>query len=900
MRLKLFILFLFFTLLTPLFCQKNIIVNADNISIEQVFKQIEEQSGYKFSYNPGILKGIPPVTCHIQIKNLASVLDIIFQKTDIQFVFVDNFIILKKRSKTRTISGYLYDDQSSETLIAANIFDSQSGKGTVSNNFGFYSLSIPLETARLYVSYVGYKTKLISVNTLNDTVLSIRLEPSSQLQEVVVKGKENTQITSTETGKLSMNSVELKSVPAFLGESDVIKTLQLTPGVAAGTEGVAGMYVRGGNIDENLYMVDGNPIYHVNHLMGIFSTFNPDAVKIMNFYKGSFPARYGGRLSSVVDLRMNDGDMKKYTGTFSIGLLSSRINYQGPIIKDKTSFSVSLRRTYFDLLTRPTLAIINSIRRKESKNYETVDIAYDFYDFNGKISHKFSEKSRLYLSLYSGKDNLFGKYGNYSKYSHEQSINTDEPYYSESSQSQSIKMDWGTQLASLNWAYQFNHKLFANTTLVYSKYLSDITSTNAEWDLNKYQISDKEVIYEKNKTNSSVYGSGIEDVGLRTDFDFSPYNNHYIRFGSSFLNHLFHPEHNQVLMNETSDGIKAEKKIIYANDSVRIQDASFYIEDEMNLTSRLKINAGLHFSGFFVQGKSYLSVQPRFSSRYLIDEKTSLKASYAKMNQYLHLLQSSIISLPNDLWVPITKNIKPLISHQVSAGIYHDYRNFEISMEGYYKTSQNQIEYKEGAELLSVGKNWQDRVVQGLGKSYGLEWMINKKSGNTTGWIGYTLAWAKRHFPNGEINGGKPYFATYDNRHKINVVVVQKLSKKTDLSLSWIFASGNRATIPMEKYQNIEYHDYYIQERNNFKMPDYHRLDLSFNFYRPRKNGKMGIWNVSIYNTYFRKNAFMIFPSTDMVYEGGGNWGKVIEQKSVYKQVSVFPIIPSFSYTLKF
>ena len=886
------------------FSQNTISLNVKKMPIEQVLSIIEKQSAFVFSYNPDLLKNTPEITINIQNKTIDQILSIVLNKNNIQYIIKDKNIILKKKItpaiKYRTISGYVFDNQSHETIISATVYDLKSQRGTISNNYGFFSLTIPENEASIRTSYVGYAPKIIQITNSSDTLINVFLETTS-LQEVIVEGRTNSPVLNTDVGKLTMNSLELKSTPAILSESDVLKTLQLTPGVNAGTEGVSGLYVRGGNADENLYLVDGNPIYHVNHLGGLFSTFNPDAVKILSFYKGSFPARFGGRLSSVVDMRMNDGDLKKVSGSFSIGLLSSRINLQGPIIKDKTSFNISLRRTYFDLLTTPVLYFVNTKTYKEDpNNYFKVMLKYNFYDFNGKISHRFSDKNRLYLSLYSGKDNAYGNHEEsyQNKYTEAESANYNGLYYSKRFDSDIIKMTWGTQLASLNWTNQINEKLFSSLNIMYGKYVSDINSTIINENFNKFHTSTgTDNIEDTNNKMTSLYGSGIVDYGIHSNFDYSFSDIHTIKFGGTLLNHIFNPEHNQTIIQETENNVDTTKQANYIQDKVPILDMSVYAEDEIRVSDRLKVNAGLHLSDFFVSGKSYFSLQPRISSRYLINNHTSVKLAYAQMNQYLHLLQSSFVSMPNDLWMPITKDIKPLISHQITAGGYYQYKNFDFSMEAYYKLSKNQMEYKEGAELLEIGKNWEERVAQGIGKAYGFEWLASKSKGKFTGWAGYALSWATRQFPNGDINLGRPYYARFDNRHKINLVGMYKISKKIDVSASWIYASGNRVTIPLENYLNFGRDENYIAERNNYRMPDYHRLDLSINFTKLTKKRKTAVWNISFYNAYNRHNAFMIIPDYEYVRY---NQNQYSGYKYVYKKVSIFPIIPSFSYTFKF
>ncbi len=886
--------------------QKTITLDVKGRPLLEILPEIEKQSGYTFSYTPSLLKGFAKVTLRAKNEPLEKVLHRLFGQSDIRASVQGKYIILKKRPRNVVVSGFVYDRESHEPLIGANLYEEISGEGAATNNFGFYSFSVaPDEEIRLRSSYVGYMTAHRSIAISGDSVMDFFLEPSSLLKEVVVEGNLRNAVHHAETGKISLEAATLKAVPAFMGESDVVKTLQHMPGVAAGTDGMAGLYVRGGNADENLYLVDGNPLYHIHHLLGIFSAFNPEAVKTMDFYKGSFPGRYGGRLSSVMDVRMNDGDMKKYSGTASVGLISSRFSLQGPIVKDRTSFSVSLRRTYLDLLARSAMFVLNRRnKKKDPLNYEHMDFGYYFYDFNAKFTHRFSDKSRIYLSVYDGKDQFFGESHTIDK--NETTYVQDDKeflYTSKYEDNISINLSWGNRMASVNWAYAIHPRLFSNATLVYSRYWSDI-GTSSELIQSSTSQYAKDTPPERKSYYAlyhPIYRSGIEDVGYRLEMDYARDNRHRIRFGTALLHHHFRPEESRVY-NGLKDGqITKNDTITYADENIGVTELSLYAEDEMDLGKRWKVNAGLHLSGFFVQGRSYVSAQPRLSARYLLSPDFSVKASFGKMHQYVHLLQNSYLSAPTDLWVPVTRNIKPLSSHQFSAGIYGKYQGFDLSAEAYYKKSTNQIDYKDGVGLLTGNLNWEQRVAQGVGVSYGLEMMARKRFGNTTGWVGYTLSWANRRFPGGEINQGKTFPARYDNRHKLNAVLSHTFNKHFDINLSWMYASGNNTTLPEEQYVDINGQQAsYIQERNNFKMPGYQRLDISVNYYRHKKKGRMGIWNFSIYNVYAHHNSFIVLPSEGFAPGPDSIDGYPQHSYPTYQSYCIFPFIPSFSYTYTF
>ena len=539
-----------------------------------------------------------------------------------------------------TISGYVTDKTSKETLIGANILENQSGLGATTNSFGFYSLTLPEGNITLGYSYIGYEYTYKSLYLDKDTIINISLNDNNRLEEIIiVSDKTETGLKATQMSAMDIPIAQIRNTPSILGEADVLKAIQLTPGVQSGTEGSAGIHVRGGGPDQNLILLDGIPLYNVEHVFGFFSVFTPEAVKKVSFFKGSFPARFGGRLSSVIDVRTNDGNMQKYHGSFSIGLLSSKINFEGPIIKDKTSFNISARRSYFDLLIRPFMP-------KDEKG------GYYFYDINAKINHKFNDRSRLFLSAYNGKD----------EYSY--SYKSVENNYSNYSSQDKQKLNWGNTVFAARWNYIFNNKLFSNSTIAYNKYLfnanlktSQKETHNGASQENKYQ---------------SDYNSGIRDWSYSIDFDYNPSPSHHIKFGGGYLYHTFSPEIQTSRIQEQNSGTTNDTVYnVSPNPRIYAHEASLYAEDNFSLNDRISINAGVHLSLFHVQKKSYFSLQPRISLRYEFMKDITLKASYTKMNQYINLLSSSSISMPTDLWVPVTKNIKPMSAHQYSLGTYY-------------------------------------------------------------------------------------------------------------------------------------------------------------------------------------------------------------------------------------
>ena len=781
-------------------------------------------------------------------------------------------------AQKRTISGYVMDAASKETLIGATVFDRNSGKGCATNNYGFYTLTLDQGGVDLQVSYVGYTQQNKAIDLKENLSINFLLETNTTLDEVVVEATRATvSARSPQMSVVELPVQQIKSIPTLFGEADVLKAIQLLPGVQNGSEGSAGMYVRGGGPDENLLLLDGVPVYNVNHALGFFSVFNPDALKNVTLYKGSFPAHFGGRLSSVVDIRMKEGDMQKYHGNVSVGLISSKLNVEGPIVKDKLSFNLSFRRTYGDLLIKPTLWIASAISPDMSK----LRAGYNFYDLNAKLNWKISDKDRLYLSFYTGDDAIsFGvRYKDYEN---------DGVQYTNN---MGLGWRWGNKVASLRWNHVMSQKLFMDASVNYTQYRHRLTM----------DMSDERFYEQYNQTVKDefnmAYKSGINDLTAKVDFDYTPLPNHEIRFGGNYTYHMFRPEVQSAKMvegNQTAIDTTMSASNVYAHET------ALYAEDNMTFGDIFRVNAGVHYSTFTVEGKTYQSVQPRLSASVMLASNLSLKAGYAYMTQYVHLLSNSSLSLPTDLWVPVTKNIVPMNAHQWSLGAFYELpRLFDISLEGYYKTMDNLIEYKDGASFFGSSDTWENKVCMGRGWAYGVEFLVQRSFGKTTGWIGYTWAHSKRKFDREgmEINGGKVFPAKYDRRHDISITVQHKFSDRFDLSGTWVFSSGNCGTLGTQVYEGLMDEWGYIPsinalERNNFRMGNYHRLDLSVNFHKQKKHG-IRTWNISVYNVYNHKNPFIVY--TDY------GWDEATQtEKKKLMQASLFPIIPSVSYSYKF
>ena len=744
-----------------------------------------------------------------------------------------------------TISGYVTDAESGERLIGATVYLPALRRGVATNAYGFYSLSAPpADTLLLLVSYVGYAPRRDTLIGQQNLRHDVALTPNILLDEVEVVA------TDEETGRappLSVHRIPIQTVhtaPVLGGESDLLKTLQLLPGVKFGNEGSAGLYVRGGSPDQNLILLDGVPVYNVSHLFGFLSVFNSDALHSMELIKGGIPARYGGRLSSVLNITMKEGNLKERQGVFALSPIAGRFTYEGPIKKDTSSFIISARRTWLDAIA--AVALLPQDRT----------LGYNFYDLNAKYNHRLNARNRVYVSFYTGRDRFFDT-------------------FNDGADRSTFNFRWGNLTAVARWNSIINAKLFMNTSLSYSSY-------------NFFQ----EYRVEQEGTDFfSQTRSRIQDGTLRTDFDYALGPSHALKFGIQLTQQRFRPDVVQ-LVNASADTTFNNQDFIDAT------NAEVYAEDDITLSERVSVNVGLRASAFGVNGRTYANLQPRLAGRYQISSTQSLTASYTNMVQYLHLLTNSSLGLPTDLWVSSTENIAPQRAEQVALGFTQGLRNgmYQVSVESYYKRMRNLIAYRDGANyLFQNGEDWQNKVVAGDGDAYGVELLIDKKRGKLTGWLGYTLSWANRWFA--EIDNGRTFPFRYDRRHDVSLLVSYELPKDRLLSFTFVYATGNAITLPTARYQGVrppnwEYADYgqsafddrvLLGQRNNYRMPAYHRLDVSYQRRKETKRLNHRTWIFSLYNAYSRLNPYFLYESN----------GKL-------KQYSLFPIIPSVTYRLEF
>lgn len=757
-------------------------------------------------------------------------------------------------AQTYTLSGYIKDADSGETLIGANIFNADNqAEGTSTNAYGFFSLSMQQGKYKVMVTYLGYNTLVKEIDLSQDQVMDFDLGQGVVMEEVTISAKESEKdanVQSTQMGQVELPMENIKKLPALLGEVDILKTLQLLPGVLSSGEGGSGFYVRGGGPDQNLVLLDEAVVYNTGHLLGFFSVFNADAIKNTTLIKGGMPARYGGRLSSVVDVQMSDGNYKYYKAEGGIGIISSRLTLQGPIQKEKSSFLVSGRRTYALDLAQPFL---------EGGTFEGTN--YYFYDFNAKLNFKLSDKDRIFASGYFGRDVLNFRQP-------ERDFSFDVPY--------------GNTTATLRWNHLFSDKLFMNVSAIYNDYQFAFSGGQEDF---LFQVK-----------------SAVEDVNLKVDFDYYPNPVHSVKYGINTTYHTLTPNTASATSGDITFETGFEPK--YA------QETGVYIQDDIKVSPQLSINGGLRISFFnqlgpytskidgqeygnFETAKIYSGFEPRLSGKYTVSKDMSVKGAVTFTTQYVHLVTNSASTLPTDIWVPSTEIIEPQRGVQYALGLFKNFDDamWETSIELYYKDLKNQIDYAEDY-VNDFGTEVEDSFVFGKGRAYGSEFFLRKNRGRLTGWIGYTLARTERSFD--DIEGGRWYPAVYDRLHDLSVVANFELTDKLELGASFIYGSGRWFT-PYQSFYFIEGNiSPEFGPRNSAQLEDYHRFDLSLTYTPKAKNEKKykSSWNLSFYNIYNRKNPYFIYYDAATDRESGTT------QLEAYK-VTIFPIIPSISYNFK-
>ena len=793
--------------------------------------------------------------------------------------FVVFFLGLSAQNRY-TVSGFVNDSATGEALIGASIYIQEIQKGVATNTYGFYSVTLEQGSYTFITRYIGYQQQDRKLDLRADLKMNVDLRSATQeiKQVEVVKEKRKSNTESTDMGRIDIDVQKLNTLPALLGEVDILKVLQFLPGVKSNGEGNSGFYVRGGGPDQNLILLDEATVYNASHLFGFFSVFNADAVKNLELIKGGMPANYGGRTSSVLDITMKEGNDNQFHGQGGIGLISSRLTFEGPIIKNKGSFIVSGRRTYIDVLTKPFL--------KDNPNFGGT--GYYFYDINAKANYRLSDKDRFYLSGYFGRD-VFDFGGN----------DPGDP---------SFRIPWGNATVAGRWNHVFGPKLFMNATATFSDYKFEFGGTQDQFSFKLF--------------------SGIKDYGLKVDLSQYPNVRHTLKYGGQYIYHVYTPSTVAIESGETQFNIDTPSKLL-------AHETALYILDEFDATDRLRLNGGLRFTSFahvgefkqyvlnsegqasrvivnYGKGKpvaNYLGLEPRLSARYRLTNTSSVKASYNRNLQYVHLASFSSIALPTDVWIPSSSNVKPQIGTQYAAGYFRDFKEhvYEGSVEVYYKDMANLIEYKEGAQPQDNGNtNYDSQLVFGNGYSYGAEFFLKKRTGRLNGWIGYTWSKTMRKFP--DIDDGKEFPSRWDRTHDVSIVASYDLNKRWTLGSTFTYQTGQAATLPVQRYFIEGRIVSQFTERNGFRMAPYHRMDVAATLInketKKRKDKVTGVvtevprkyrssWTFSIYNVYNRANPYFIYFA---------NEGNIAEGnfKVTAKQVSLFSILPSVTWNFKF
>lgn len=856
-------------------------------------KAADVMGGRTFVYGQDVRLPHPISIAPNDPRTLEEILDRELQGTGITYRITRNHILLftpkskaeTQEEKTHTLYGYVIDQESKESLIGANIYIPISQCGTSTNEFGHFSITLPEGETWVETSYIGYQKDVRTIRLTHDTLITIALKLSNTLREITVNAdRPETGIASSRIGASTIPVQQVINTPSLLGEADVLKTLQYQPGVQTGMAGQVSMSVHGGDADQNLFLLDGMLLYNVDHVMGFESAFMPDAVKHVDFYRGSFPSRYGGRLSSVTDVRTKDGDMQQYHGNFSIGLLSSHLTVEGPVIKDRTSFVVSARRSYADW-------VINAF--SPMLDWDIDNFRLYFTDIHAKVNHKIGDRDRLYLGFYHGRDVIGVDDKKTNEYEENRGVNRTL-----------IALHWGNTLYHARWNHIFSPKLFTNLTVGYNRFtLSNLAQLEAQEYRSKVLTSDM--------MSNQAFRSGIDDLLAMMDFDYHPQPAHHLRFGAQYTRHEFRPEvqssHFRLFEEgviSTDETFRSDNKVLLAN------EAALYAEDDMTLSEHWQLNAGLRASIFSTQGKTYPALEPRLTVSRMLGEGWRAKASYSLMHQYVHKITSSQIASPSDLWVPVTRSMKPMSAHQWATGLSYDRLNgWELEAEAYWKEMYDIIDVIDGANFFGNSKAWETKVTSGRGRSYGVSFNVSRTAGRTTGMLNYTLSRSDRWFPNGLVNSGQHYPYRYDRRHVVHLLVQHQLTKNIELNAGWNFASGALTTVAKQQTEYIEpdgsiFSEGYFSGRNNYRMEPTHQLDLGINFHHATKHGER-IWNVSLMNAYCHMNQDMVYASYETIYENQGFQpdGSPImlpKERRVLKQITVIPLLPSFTYTYKF
>ncbi len=849
------------------------IENITGSTIELI-KYFEAESGWVISYSSRLCFN-DNIELPASTKPLEEFVEVIFGGCDVSIIIREKKLIVKpdnSRTNKITLSGIVVDASSAERLPYSTVFSFENEIGTISNGYGFFSIELPKGENRLSVGFVGYSQIFESLVLEKDTFIIIPLDANLYLDEVNIYSRRYlNKSVSKKLGVEELDADDIKKMPTVFGETDLVKSIQMLPGVQGGSEGFSGLYVRGGGPDQNLILMDDVPIYNIGHLFGFFSIFNGDAVKYVNIYKSGFPARFHGRLSSVVDIRMIDGNNEKIKGTVNIGLLASSVSINGPLIKNKLGFSASLRRTYMN----PILSLYRA---------GGAATTYYFYDANLKLNYNISQRSRFYTSVYVGKD-LYSTLFNSQKVLLEKDEGDDLMI----SVRDKTEASWGNVVGAARWNYIWNDKLFSNLTATTSIYNFGVGIENVDI------VNFEESIFEQR------YKSGVKDFTAKIDFDYYPVNSHYIKFGASYINHFFKPG---IDIFTRDIDTKLQTDTIVGSERLWGSEASIYVEDEYSLSNKLHINVGVSSVLFWGETKKYNSVEPRFSAVYSLLDDLGVRISYTHMSQYIHTLNLSNIALPADLWLPVTDKIPPMKSRQASVGTFWTFgkiNRYNFSVDMYYKSQKNLLHYTESAGFLDYSTRWDEKLAVGDGETSGIEFYMKKTTGKLQGWMSYTFSQASNWFDG--INEGKPFPMRYDRPHDFRINSHYYFNEKLMLSSMWQYGSGLPITLPSEKYYAPDLHHLKsdigyseaLHDYNSYRMLPFHRLDLSI-IYSQTKKKYNTVWDFGVINVYGRKNPFMLYISNKSTPYGD----KTLPERTI-EQISLLSYpIPYIKYSIIF
>lgn len=838
----------------------------DKSTIRSVIEKMREKYAVMFVYNSSLDLSVLHEDVDIENKSLQESLQIVFSGTDIRYEVKDGYVLLQK-IKQYTLSGYVYQE-TGEAVVHATVLDMTTGNGTLTNERGFFSLVLREGYHKIRVSCIGAGEDIRTIDLKDNRMETVFLKSGYKLEEVVVTVDSHSSFHSVQDGKESVRARDLERGVYFMSTPDVLSALHNLSGIASGADPVSGLYVHGGDHDENLIMIDGAPLYHVNHIGGLFSAFNTDVVKNIDFYKSGFPTKYGGRLSSVLDVYTREGDVKKFHGRLALGAMDARVQLEGPIVNQTTSFNVAFRRTWLNLIPVPLLDVISMNQGGSQKT------RYFFHDFNAKISHLFSEKRRLYVNFYSGYDKA--RMDHCQTYDEGLRLDTDK-----------FLVRWGNTALSVGWESVCSRKLSMSLIGFYTHNFAEFHYQG------QIQVGDGKMerqCMEEIRTNAST----IDDVGYRLEFDYRPVFGHRLRLGSNYTNHLLRPQdYARKSFTDNNhwmpDSQQAETKM-----SFRGNEFSLFAEEEIIWGEKVRLNGGITWNLFRRNRFTESSFEPRISCNYRLNSTTSLKISLTKMSQAMQRLSSTYLNMPIDCWVFSTDKTGYSYSWQLAAGFYKVWPDYvRLKIGGFYKTMNHLIAYSGMERLNPSAIEWEENITKGKGKSYGVECEAAYNKGPVSLHLSYTLSWSRRFFP---AFYERWFFDKFDNRHALNVSWNCSLGKQVDFYALWRFHSGNRFTLPQQIVsapllpgEEVSYADFILYDvPNNAVLPTFHRLDCGIRYRKPMKKGREQVWDLSIYNVYARHNAF--YAEQVQREDGTVEW----------KTVGGLPFFPSLCYTIKF